>query len=166
MPEGLIASAAGLPGDPVEARERLAREGVTFEGQRASERRRYTVEKWRAAGRPSCTEVVAARRLVEVQAYVERRIATLPSRLEDLKLLAGTETHPADAVAVNRAIIERAPDDVPAHNRLGRAYQELGPSEHAQTAFEAVIRRDPANAIARKRFKELRYIERGPRGPG
>jgi hypothetical protein len=59
----------------------------------------------------------------EVETYVEGQIANLPGRLEDLLAQAGTKTLAADAVAVNRAIIVHAPQDIPAHNRLGRAYQ-------------------------------------------
>jgi tetratricopeptide (TPR) repeat protein len=161
VPEGFIASAAGLPGDAVQARDRLAHEGVTFEGQRASDRCRYTVEDWRAAGRPSGADIVAERHLAEVETYVERRIAELPGRLEDLRPLTGTDTHPADSVAVNRAIVARAPEDVAAHNRLGRAYQELGLLEQARAAFEAVIRLEPANAIASKRLQELNRMDGG-----
>ena len=160
IPDGFVASTAGLPANPVEARHRLADEGVAFDGERASERCLYTVEQWRAAGCPSGAEVVAASVLAEVEAYVEGQIAELPGRLEDLRPMAGTETNPGDSVALNRAILARAPEDVPAHNRLGRAYQELGLIEHARAAFEAVIRLDPANVIARKRLQELNGADR------
>ena len=161
MPDGFIASTPGLPSNPVEARDRLAGEGVAFHGERASERCRYTVEQWRSAGCPSGAEVVAVRLLADVETYVEGQIANLPRRLEDLLALARTETLSADAVAVNRAIIAHAPQDIPARNRLGRAYQELGLIEHARTAFQAVIRLDPGNLIATKRLQELRRTEPG-----
>jgi hypothetical protein len=74
--------------------------------------------------------------LAEFEAYVERRIATLPRRLEDLLVLAGAETLPADAVAVNRAILARLPQDIPAQNSLGPAYQKLGLLAHARAAFK------------------------------
>jgi cytochrome c-type biogenesis protein CcmH/NrfG len=106
-------------------------------------------------------DVVAARLLADVETYVEGQIANLPGRLEDLLELAGTETLLADAVAVNRAIIAHAPQDIPGHNRLGRAYQELGLIEHARAAFEAVLRLDPGNMIATKRLQELSRTDRG-----
>jgi alkylated DNA nucleotide flippase Atl1 len=161
VPGGFIASTPGLPANPVEARDRLGDEGVAFDGERASERCRYTVEEWRAAGCPSGADVVAARLLADVETFVEGQIANLPGRLEDLLELAGTETLLADAVAVNRAIIAHAPQDIPGHNRLGRAYQELGLIEHARAAFEAVIRLDPGNVIATKRLQELSRTDRG-----
>lgn len=121
MPPGLVASTPGLPRNPAEARDQLAAEGVTFDGARASERCRCTIEQWRAAGCPSGTE----------------------------------------AVAINRAIIARSPQDIPAHNRLGRAYQNLGLPEDARDAFEMVVRLDPGNAIATKRLREISRPERG-----
>jgi tetratricopeptide (TPR) repeat protein len=161
VPEGFIASTAGLPRDPVEARDRLMDEGVTFDGERASERCRYTIEQWRAAGCPSGGEAVEAHLLAEVEAYAERRIATLPDQLEDLLALAGADSVPADGVAVNRAVLARLPQDIPAHNRLGRAYQKLGLIAHARAAFETVVRLDPSNAIAKKRLEEISRTQRG-----
>ena len=161
VPDGFIASTAGRPRNPVEARDRLIDEGVTFDGEGASERSRYTIEQWRAAGCPSGAQPTAAHVLAEVEAYVERQIATLPDRLEDLLALARAENLPADAVAVNRAIIARSPQDIPAHNRLGRAYQTLALIARARAAFETVVRLDPGNAIATKRLQELSRTERG-----
>jgi alkylated DNA nucleotide flippase Atl1 len=155
VPDGFIASTPGLPANPFEARDRLADEGVAFDGERASEQCRYTVEEWREAGCPSGAEAVAALLLAELETYVEGQIANSPGRLEDLRKLVNTEMLPADVVAVNRAIVADAPKDIPAHNRLGRAYQELGLIEQARAAFEAVIRLDPSNGIATKRLREL-----------
>lgn len=161
MPDGFIASTPGLPSNPVEARDRLAGEGVAFHGERASERCRYTVEQWRSAGCPSGAEVVAVRLLADVETYVEGQIANLPRRLEGLLELVGTETLLADTVAINHAIIAHAPEDIPAHIRLGRAYQELGLIEQARTAFEAVIQLDSGHGIATNRLQELKRMDRG-----
>jgi Flp pilus assembly protein TadD len=80
----------------------------------------------------------------------------LPGQLEDLRgLAASTKTLPADSVAVNRAIITHAPQDIPAHTRLARAYQELGLIEQARAALEAVIQLDPGNRIATNRLQQL-----------
>ncbi len=105
VPAGFIASTAGLPRNAVEARDRLADEGVTFNRECASERCRYTVEQWLAAGRPSGTGAAEIHLLADVERYVERKMTALPSRLEDLHALAGSETLAADAVAISRAII-------------------------------------------------------------
>ena len=162
VPPGFIASTPGLPRNPIEARERLAAEGVTFEGSRASERCRYTIEQWRAAGCPSGADAGAAHLLAELEQHVEGQITNLPERPEDLLALAGTQNLPADAVAVNRAIITVMPQDIPAHNRLGRAYQSLGLTEHARAAFETVLRLDPCNTIATKRLGEINRSKRSP----
>jgi tetratricopeptide (TPR) repeat protein len=151
----------GLPHSPVEARERLAVEGVTFNGARASEACRYTVEQWREAGCPSGAHAAAAHLVAELAPYVESQLANLPERLEDLVALAKTQQLPADAVAVNLAIIQRAPQNVAAHNQLGRAYQDLGLIQRARAAFETVLQLDPGNAIATKRLHEINRLKLG-----
>lgn len=165
VPAGFIASIPGLPRDPVEARERLIAEGVTFDGERASERCWYIIDRWRVAGCPAGVEAVEAHLLAEVEAYVVRPSVTLPDRLEDLLALADADAVPADAVAVNRAILARLPQDTPAHNRLGRAYQALGLIEHARAVFQTVVRLDPSNVIAKRRLEEISRIERGSQMP-
>lgn len=82
---------SGLPRNPVEARERLAAEGVSFDGLRASEQCRYTIEQWRAAGSPSGADDAAAYLLAELEQFVEGQLASLPEQLEDLRTLAGTQ---------------------------------------------------------------------------
>lgn len=109
------------------------------------------VDQWHALGSPSHTEIVAA----QVEAHVKDQIAQLPKRLEDLLSLARTDMPPTNAVAVNRAILAHVPNDIPAHNRLGRAFQALGLIDQARGAFETVIELDPGNVIARTRLREL-----------
>ncbi|KPL15334.1 MAG: hypothetical protein AMJ93_16700 [Anaerolineae bacterium SM23_84] len=41
-----------------------------------------------------------------------------------------------EAVQANQRILEIFPDDIQAHNRLGKAYSELGRYEEAATAYE------------------------------
>jgi cytochrome c-type biogenesis protein CcmH/NrfG len=89
----------------------------------------------------------------------------LPDRLEDLLALARADALPADAVAVNRAILARLPQDIPAQNRLGRAYEALGLIAHARGVFKRVIRLDPTNVIAKKRLEEISRIGRGQQMP-
>ena len=132
-----------------------------FDGERASERCRYTIDQWHAAGCPSGAEAVAARLVAELETYVDRQAASLPEQLEDLLTLAGIVDLPADAVVVNRAVIAHVPQDIPAHNRLGRAYQTLGLTEQARAAFETVLRLDLGNPIAMKRLREISRLERG-----
>ena len=54
-----------------------------------------------------------------------------------------------------RGDFERAPDDIVALNRLGRAYEALGRSERAKSAFRRVLECDPTNSIASRRLGAL-----------
>ena len=69
-----------------------------------------------------------------------------------------------EAVAVNRSIIELAPGDAEAHNRLGKALLELGRYEEARSAFQRALALKSSNTIARKNLERLERLEaRGPR---
>ncbi len=60
-----------------------------------------------------------------------------------------------EAIAANKAIVERFPDDVAAFNRLGRAYIELGLFSEARTAYEQALAVDKGNSIASKNLERL-----------
>ena len=60
-----------------------------------------------------------------------------------------------EAAAVNRELIELAPDDLDACNRLGKALLELGDAKGARGAFERSLAIDPSNGIARKNVDRL-----------
>jgi hypothetical protein len=165
VPDGFIASTPGLPGNPVEARTRLAEDGVEFIRERASRDDLYSVKQWRDAGCPSSAAAVAARVLSEVDAYVDGQLPTLRITVEELFALVRADSLPADVVAVTRAIIVQAPQDIPAHNRLGCPYHDLGLVELARAEFEAVLRLGPTDPIAAgistKRLKELSKVAQG-----
>jgi len=61
-----------------------------------------------------------------------------------------------EAVAANRAIVERFPDDVAACNRLGRALIELGRFAEAAEAYQRALEIDPGNSIAMKNIERLK----------
>lgn len=63
-----------------------------------------------------------------------------------------------EAETVNRAILERFPDDTEAHNRLGKALIELGRYAAAQEAFERALALSPFNAIAKKNLSRLALL--------
>ena len=63
-----------------------------------------------------------------------------------------------DAVAMNRAIVKEFPDDLEAHNRLGKALSELGRNKEAKEAFQRALEISPHNGIARKNFDRLMSI--------
>ena len=60
-----------------------------------------------------------------------------------------------EAVAANMSIIGDFPNDADAHNRLGRAYMELGNYSQAREAYSRAIELDPYNAIAKKNLHRL-----------
>jgi hypothetical protein len=61
----------------------------------------------------------------------------------------------AEAVQLNRVIIESFPTDVDAYNRLGKAYAELGRYVDAREAYAKGVDIDPLNTIARKNLERL-----------
>ncbi len=63
-----------------------------------------------------------------------------------------------EALAANKRIIESFPHDVDAHNRLGRAYMELGEYSLAREAYNRAAELDPCNAIAAKNLRRLSHL--------
>jgi len=63
-----------------------------------------------------------------------------------------------EAIAVNQTILEMFPNDVEAHNRLGRAYMELGEYSQAEEAYGRTMEIDPYNAIANKNLQRLSHL--------
>lgn len=61
----------------------------------------------------------------------------------------------ADAVHLNKNIIESFPTDVDAYNRLGKALTELGRYGEARDAYMKALEIDPLNSIARKNLTRL-----------
>lgn len=61
----------------------------------------------------------------------------------------------AEAVQLNRAIIDSFPADVDAFNRLGKAYTELGRYAEARESYMKALEADPLNTIARKNLTRL-----------
>ncbi len=60
-----------------------------------------------------------------------------------------------DAVRVNRELLELFPDDVDAHNRMGKALTELGKLDEAKQAYSRAASLDPTNVIATKNLQRL-----------
>ena len=60
-----------------------------------------------------------------------------------------------EAVAANRSMLERFPDDVETYNRLGRALMEIGEYAEARKAYERTLQLDAFNSIAKKNLGRL-----------
>jgi len=63
-----------------------------------------------------------------------------------------------EAVDVNRQMIELAPEEVEAWNRLGKAFSELGRYGDSRDAYNETLRRDPNNMIAQKQLRRLSLL--------
>lgn len=93
-----------------------------------------------------------------------------PSRVRARALLdqavhAALEADWARAAELNRVVLEAAPDDVEARNRLGRALLELGKVDEARAAYEEVLRIEPHSLVANRalqRIKTLAEVNRRP----
>lgn len=63
-----------------------------------------------------------------------------------------------DAIEVNRQIVDLAPNDAEAYNRLGKAYTETGEIVAAREAYERALQADPANLIAQRNLERLSHV--------
>jgi tetratricopeptide (TPR) repeat protein len=70
-----------------------------------------------------------------------------------------------EAAVVNRGIIELFPDDIEAHNRLGKALTELGRYAEAWQAYKHVLEIDSSNIIAKRNFDRLSHLKQVRREP-
>ena len=70
----------------------------------------------------------------------------------------------AEAVQVNRGILERFGRDEDTLNRLGKAYTELGQLGEAMEAYESTLKLNPVNPIALKNVAKLRAVRDGKAG--
>src|SRR3990172_10977426 len=83
----------------------------------------------------------------------------------DLAIQMALQGRWAEAVQLNRAILELFPTDVDAYNRLGKALTELGRYADAREAYMKGLEIDPLNGIARKNLSRLATLgeEAAPR---
>lgn len=79
-----------------------------------------------------------------------------PSRVaSDQAITSGLEANWADALEQNTKIIEASPNDAAAHNRMGRAYLEMGKLENAKEAYVKTLELEPNNTIAARNVARL-----------
>lgn len=75
--------------------------------------------------------------------------------IEEQAIKAALNQNWLKAVEINKKILKINSKNVPALNRLGRAFWELGKVEEANRTYKKVIEIDPFNPIANKNFKRL-----------
>jgi len=68
--------------------------------------------------------------------------------LSEQAITAALEADWTRAAELNKKILEGAPEDVEARNRLGRSLLELGKLEDAKAAYAEVLKAEPNNPIA------------------
>lgn len=61
----------------------------------------------------------------------------------------------AEAEKINRSIVKLCPDDVDAHNRLGKSLWEMGSLQEAKEVYRRALELDPENAIAGRNLDRL-----------
>ena len=67
----------------------------------------------------------------------------------------------AEAVQVNRGIMDRFGPDEDTLNRLGKAYTELGQHDEAVEAYKSTLKMNPVNPIAQKNLAKLQALRGG-----
>ncbi|MGE5618375.1 MAG: tetratricopeptide repeat protein [Sphingomonadaceae bacterium] len=70
-----------------------------------------------------------------------------------------------EAAEVNRELLVLFPEDVDAHNRLGKALTELGRVDEAREAYSRAAAMDPTNVIAMKNLQRLAKLAAEPAAP-
>ncbi len=63
------------------------------------------------------------------------------------------------AVELNREIVEATPNDIQAHNRLGKALSELGRYSDAHASYTRALELDPTNQIAQRNLQRLEPLK-------
>jgi tetratricopeptide (TPR) repeat protein len=69
----------------------------------------------------------------------------------------------AKAAELNKKILKEKPQNVPALNRLGKAFWEMDKVQEANKIYKKVIKIDPCNPIANKNLKRLSKFKKKPR---
>ena len=90
--------------------------------------------------------------------YRDEEQAKLRRRSSKHAIALAMEGRWREAVAANISILSNFPNDVDAHNRLGRAYIELGDYSQAREAYRQAIELDPYNVIAKKNLRRLSQL--------
>ena len=97
-------------------------------------------------------------------AYQEEERSRLRRQLSKQAIALAMEGKWKEAVGVNLRLIEVFPDDVEAHNRLGRAYLEMGEYSRSEEAYQRTRKIDPYNTIAEKNLQRLARLKENAGG--
>lgn len=81
----------------------------------------------------------------------------LKKRLLERAIELSTANRWEEAIATNEQLLQLG-DDTECHNRIGKAYLELGRFEEAQGAYNNTLQLNPSNVIARKNLARLKDL--------
>jgi len=90
--------------------------------------------------------------------YQENKQGKLRRQTSKHAITLAMEGRWQESVDVNKGIIQNFPNDVDAHNRLGKAYMELGDYNHAKAVYEQALHLDQYNTIAKKNIQRLTHL--------
>jgi len=94
----------------------------------------------------------------DVEQVTEEAPRVSRRQLAQQAITLAMQSHWQEAAEANQQIVEMAPDDAEAYNRLGKAYTELGRISDARKAYEQALTVDPANLIAQRNLDRLSRI--------
>jgi tetratricopeptide (TPR) repeat protein len=90
--------------------------------------------------------------------YQENTRGKLRRQTSRQAILFAMEGRWQEAVEINKGIIEHFPNDVDAHNRLGKAYMELNDYTKAKESYSKALQLDQYNSIAKKNLQRLSQL--------
>jgi hypothetical protein len=90
--------------------------------------------------------------------YQENTSGKLKRQTSRQAIMLAMEGHWQEAVDINKSIIEHFPNDVDAHNRMGKAYMELNDYTKAKEAYGKALQIDQYNSIAKKNLQRLSHL--------
>jgi tetratricopeptide (TPR) repeat protein len=90
--------------------------------------------------------------------YQETEQVQTRRRQTDTAIQLARENRWEEAVTVNRAILSLFPNDIDAHNRLGKSLMELGRYNDARKAYKKTLELDLTNQIAKKNLERLNVL--------
>jgi len=91
--------------------------------------------------------------------YQEDKQGKLKRQTSKQAITLAMEGRWQESIDINKKIIENFPHDADAHNRLGKAFMELGEYPKAREAYEKALKLDQYNTIARKNLSRLNLLE-------
>jgi hypothetical protein len=91
-------------------------------------------------------------------AYQEDQRGKLRRQTSRQAIALAMEGRWQESIIINQGILEHFPNDVDAHNRLGKAYVELGDYAKAKEVYNRALHLDQYNVIARKNLQRLAHL--------